>query len=142
MLIVSRQGARRTEGRRGVAAVEFAVVLPLLMFIFVVGCDWCRVFYVANTLDDCARSGALAASGIAYLERNLTDAQRETRGKNEATKDKANLKPELKPEQVTVVTASGVVTVTVDYSFKMIAPFPGVGSTWNLTRTVKIPTQP
>src|SRR5262245_46936247 len=92
----------RQSSSRGVAASEFAMLLPFIMFVFLVGTDWCRIFYAAHTLDDCARSGALAASGIAYQERNLSDSERESRGKSEALKDKSNLRPALQDSDVSV----------------------------------------
>src|SRR5262245_53517174 len=99
--------------RRGAAAVEFAVLLPFMTFVFVLGVDWCRIWYTAHTLDDCARSGALAASGFAYQERGLSDAQRQARGKAEAVKDATNLVPAFPESAVTVTTAGNFVTVTI-----------------------------
>ncbi len=49
-------------GRRGVAVVELAVLLPLLVFLFVVTVDFARVYYFSLTLQNCARAGAMYAS--------------------------------------------------------------------------------
>ena len=129
-------------GRQGVACAELAVVLPLIAFMFVLGIDWCRIYYAAHTLDDCARSGALSASGIAYQERDLSDAERIDRGKTEATKDGTNLKPALQQGQVTVTPSGDYVTVTVEYDFRTITPYPVIGGTWNLSRSVRMPVMP
>lgn len=117
-------------------------MLPFLAFAFVLGVDWCRIYYVAHTLDDCARSGALAASGIAYQERGLSDSERETRGKTEAAKDGTNLNPQLQGSDCTVATAGNYVTVTVQYDFQTIAPYPVLGGTWKLSRSVRMPVMP
>jgi hypothetical protein len=49
-------------GRPGAAAVEFAVLLPFLAFLFIIAIDWARVFYYSVTCLNCARNGALWAS--------------------------------------------------------------------------------
>src|SRR5690349_5758726 len=48
--------------RRGAAAVELAVLLPLLVFLFVITVDFARIYYFTLTLQNCARAGALYAS--------------------------------------------------------------------------------
>src|SRR5438477_7483392 len=48
--------------RRGVAAVELAVLLPFLAFLFVIAVDWSRIFYYSLTVSNCARNGALYAA--------------------------------------------------------------------------------
>src|SRR5436190_11146956 len=53
-------GAKRN--RRGAAVVELAVLLPLLVFSFVITVDFARIFYFSLTLQNCARAGALYAS--------------------------------------------------------------------------------
>lgn len=126
--------------RRGAAVVELALLLPLLMFIFVVGGDWCRIFYATHTLDDCARNGALAASGLAYQEHDLSDSERTARAVTQVLKDAANLNPPIEASNVSVVTAGNYVTVTVDYDFDTITSF--LVSEWRLTRSSRMPVQP
>ncbi|MCI0460169.1 MAG: pilus assembly protein [Gemmataceae bacterium] len=128
--------------RRGTAAIEFAILLPFLAFVFVLGVDWCRIYYAAHTLDDCARSGALAASGLAFQERGLSDSGRETRGKAEAIKDGTNLNPPLQESAVTVTTQGNYVTVTINYDFQTITLPSVIGGTWTLSRTVRMPISP
>ena len=48
--------------RRGAAAVELALVLPFLAFLFVIAVDWSRIFYFTVIVTSCARNGALYAS--------------------------------------------------------------------------------
>jgi Flp pilus assembly protein TadG len=51
--------ARRRKSRRGAAAVELAVLLPVLIFASMASVDFARVAYVQLTLQNCARNGAL-----------------------------------------------------------------------------------
>ena len=50
------------DGRKAVAVVELALVLPLLLILFVIAVDFSRVFYNAQVITDCARTAALFAS--------------------------------------------------------------------------------
>jgi Flp pilus assembly protein TadG len=133
---------RRRSCRPGTAAVEFAVLLPFIALVFVIGVDWCRIYYAAHTVDDCARSGALAASGIAYLETDLSAAERQSRGQTEAVRGGTTLDPPLQTSNVTVATASNYVDVTVSYNFQTITRLLRIDGTWNLTRTVRMPILP
>ena len=45
--------------RRGAAAVELALLLPVLVFCSMMTVDFARVAYVQVTLQNCARNGAL-----------------------------------------------------------------------------------
>jgi Flp pilus assembly protein TadG len=128
--------------RRGAAIVEFAVLLPLLTLVFLIGADWCRVYYAAETVNDCARSGALAASGIAYLEYELDDNERASRGRIEALKDGARLNPPLTNSGVTVTTSGDYVTVKVEYNFHSTTNMMSFGNTWRISRTVRMPILP
>ena len=54
--------AKGVQPRRGATVVELAVLLPLLVFVFVIAVDFARVFYYSLTLTNCARAGAMYAS--------------------------------------------------------------------------------
>ncbi len=49
----------RKQQRRGAAAVELAVMLPVLVFWAMATVDYARLAYVQVTLQNCARNGAL-----------------------------------------------------------------------------------
>ena len=119
--------------RRGVAAVEMAVLLPLLFFILLAVVDFARVFHYSTTLDDCARAGALYASEVADRSSDLSVA---AAARQAALADGASLNPPLTAEQVEVSVADGTASVTVHYQFRSITNFPGIPSTFDLTRTV------
>ena len=118
---------------RGVAVVELAVLLPLLVFLFLVAIDFARVFYFSLTLTNCARAGALYACDPSTAHESPF-ASTAAAALAEAT----NLTP-----QPTVTSASGAdtlgrryVSVTVNYSFQTITGFPGIPTTVPLQRTV------
>jgi len=141
--------------RRGAAAAELAVVLPLLVFLFVAVVDFGRVYYYALTVTNCARNGALYASdpqhqadspytvrdsdGVIDLNASVIQAAR------------AEAPAELR-EHLTVIPPNppggpgvGPVSVTVVYPFNTISRFPGIPDSWQLTRTVTMhyaPLQP
>jgi Flp pilus assembly protein TadG len=125
--------------RPAAAAVELAVLLPFLMFLFLVTVDWARVFYYSVIINNCARQGALyagdpvAATQSPYA--SVTDA---------ALADAKDLQP-----QPTVSTASGVdeannpyVDVTVTWQFPTVTNYPGIGSSVELNRTVRARVAP
>jgi Flp pilus assembly protein TadG len=130
--IASRQGVRR-----GVAAVELAVLAPFLALVFVITVDFARVFYYQLTINDCARNGALFGSDL----RSYTDAT------SLVVAGGATLNPPLTAEQVSVVKAKGSdgnpnVTVTVNYSFTTVTHFPGLRNTFNLKAATSMRVAP
>jgi Flp pilus assembly protein TadG len=128
-----------THRRDGVAAVELAVLLPFLAYIFAISVDWTRVIYFTVTVNNCARNGALYAadpySTTISPYATMTQA---------ALADASNLSP-----QPTVTSASGIdangyayVDCTVSYDFHTITNFPGVPSSTPVVRTVRVYTLP
>jgi Flp pilus assembly protein TadG len=127
--------------RPGAAVVELAILLPLLVFLFLVAVDFCRVFYFAQTLQNCAYSGALYASST--VGRPLTQTA-EAAAKQAAVSEGTSLKPPLADTQVSYTPADsqGDITVTVTYTFYTITNFPGLPSSVTLTRFAKMRTSP
>jgi Flp pilus assembly protein TadG len=135
---------RRSCARRGAATVELAILLPVLTFITVIGCDFARLFYASVTLGTCARNGAL------YESDPYTRAESPYKTAGEAaladasnlTGDPSNL-PTVDPT-VTGADETGrpYVEVTVRYRFRTIVSFPGVPTETNLARTVRVAEAP
>ena len=122
----------------GTAAVELAILLPFLAFIFVAGVDYARIFYYYLTVTNCARSGALYA---------CTDSSHaaDTKGIQSAAKtESAELSPQLTVSSTTGTDSSGnpYVAVTVNYPFKTIANLPGIPSAATVSRTVQMRVSP
>lgn len=117
--------------RRGAAAVEFALLLPLLCFLFVATVDFCRIYYFSVTVSNCARNGAL------YGSADIAHAQNSGGILSAAQKDAANLN--LDQLNISSTTdSSSYVSVTVSYPFRTITSYPGIPSQVNIVRTVRM----
>ncbi len=123
------------DARAGAAAVELAVLLPLLSILFVIALDWARVFYATVVVDNCARNGALYAIDP-YAQAKSPYASMQAA----ALADASNLTP-----QPTVTSTSGTdadgrqyMDCTVSYTFQTLTNFPGVPDTTVITRTVRV----
>jgi Flp pilus assembly protein TadG len=128
-------GARCPErAHRGAAAVELALLLPLLAFLFVVGVDFARVFYYSLTMTNCARNGAMWAcdptGSLNSPYKTVAEA---------ALADAGNISPSPTVTSQTFSDWKGTyVEVSVKWQFKTITNYPGVPSTLDLTRTVRM----
>ena len=125
---------RRSPARPGVAAVEFAVVVPFLIFLFIIAVDWGRIFYHSLIVENCARNGAIYASDLWATAKSPYSSLSAA-----ALADAPNLNPA--PD---VTSASGTdtygsyVDCTVSYTFKTITKYPGVPSNTPIVRTVRV----
>ena len=130
---------RGTEKRRGAAAAELAVVLPFLVFLFVIGVDFGRVFYFSQVIEHCARNGALYASDPKAPASALYSSVQEA-----ALADAVNLTPQPNVSSSTGTDADGnsYVDVTVTWQFNMIMGCLGVPDKVNLSRTVRMRSAP
>jgi len=110
--------------RRGVAAVELAILLPFLLLIWVFAIDWARIFYYTTTIMYSSRDGAYYASdypGI-YGYSSVTQA---------ALGETSN----LSPDPVVTSTDDGTyITVKVQWTFHTVTNYPGMPSSTDLTR--------
>ena len=127
------RGIATSRKRHGVAVVELAVLLPLLVFLFLLAIDFARVFYFSVTLTNCARAGAFYAS-----DPTTADESPFASAEAAALADATNLTP-----QPTISSTSGTdslgrryVSVTANYSFQTITGFPGIPNVVPLQRTV------
>jgi Flp pilus assembly protein TadG len=140
-----------------VAAVEFAVVAPFLVFMFVIAVDWARVFYYSIAVTNCARNGAFymsqqqsaATTGSPYTDSGYVNlyVNSKTPVTDAALADAPNLTP---TPTVTSTTGNDTygkyVEVTVSYPFKTVIDFSVgkflVPSSTNVTRTVRMYVPP
>jgi Flp pilus assembly protein TadG len=120
--------------RKGVAAVELAVLLPFLCFLLIVAVDFARIFYFSLTVTNCARNGAQYGSQSPVYALDTSGIAKA------ATMDAGNLNPNLLTVSSTTDSSTNptYVNVTVSYPFTTITSFPGVNSTTTLTRTVRM----
>ena len=129
----------RRHSRRGTAIVELALLLPFLGFAFAIAVDYARIIYHSQTIENCARAGAL------YACDSVTAAQSPYSSIAQAALvDAANLSPQPTVTSMTGTDTAGnsYVTVTVAGQFRTITGFPGIPSTVNLSRSVRMRTVP
>lgn len=125
---------RKSSDRRGVAAVELAILLPFLTFIALATIDFCRVFYYAMTVENCARNGAVYASEVFNTDAQYASIAAAT------ISDGQSLRPAMSTANVSTANATdadgnAVIRVTVTYTFNTITSYPGIPSSVTLTRT-------
>ncbi len=133
-------------GRLGMAAVELAVFLPFLVFIFLIAVDFSRIFYCSLTIANCARNGAVFASQVNNSQ-SWQGGTAFTNVQQAALADGGNLNPPLTNSNVTVsqgldADGNSCVTVSVSYTFQTIANFPGIPYSTNLVRKVQMRVAP
>ena len=131
-----RKGRR---GRRGVAAVEFALLLPILTLLFVLAVDFSRVYYSALTVTNCARAGAIWASDPKAQPESPFASMSAA-----ALADATNLSPTPTVTSGTGTDALGqsYVEVTVTYNFKSITSYLGTKGNVTLARKVRTAVAP
>jgi Flp pilus assembly protein TadG len=128
-----------SDRRAGVAAVELAVLLPLMSFLFVITVDFARIFNLSLTLTNCARNGAF------YGSDPLAAAQSTFTSIGQAAQAEApNLSPAPTVTSSTGTDGSGnpYVSVTVSGQFQTIFKYPGVPHTTTVSRTVQMRVAP
>jgi Flp pilus assembly protein TadG len=120
--------------RPGVAAVEMAVLLPVLAFLFVITVDFARIYYDTLTLVNCARNGAV------YGSQDPTHATDTAGIQAAALQDATNLTPSPTVSSTTGTDSAGFpyIDVTVSWTFQSITNYVGVPASVNLTRTVRM----
>ena len=118
---------------RGVAVVELAVLLPLLILLFMIAIDFARVYYFSLSLTNCARAGALYASDPSTADESPFSSVQQA-----ALADATNLSPQPTITSTSGTDASGrrYVSVTANYTFQTVTGFPGIPTQVPLRRTV------
>jgi Flp pilus assembly protein TadG len=122
-----------------VAALELAVVVPVLLLLFIIVIDYGRAYFYSMTIETCARNGAL------YACDSITSAQSPyTSVTQAALADAGSLTPPPTVTSTNGTDASGnaYVEVTVSWDFQPITRYPGLPSPLTLTRTVRMRVAP
>ena len=119
--------------RSGAAAAELALALPFLSVLFAVAVDYCRIFYMTQTIQNCAWVAAMYASGTAS---NPDAASPTAAAQQAAVAEGTSLSPPLDASQVSVSYQGGNAVVTVQYQFTAVTPLIGDRGTVTLTRTL------
>ncbi len=122
---------RRTAARPGSVAVELAILLPLLVFLAVIGVDYARVFSRTLILETASRNAAF------YACQDVNKAVDTAGIQAVAQKDLTDVSPTPTVTSSTYMGADGFlhVKVTVSMTFTTVTNFPGVPYQSNLSRT-------
>jgi Flp pilus assembly protein TadG len=142
--VVMRRGRARRSSRRGLAAVEFAVVLPLLTTILLGATDFGRFSHSAIAVANAARSGAAYASMNPW---NSSTQTAWTAGIRQAVTDELSQtvafdSTELTVNVTNIVEVGGLrrVSVQVTYPFSTTVTWPFLPSSFDLQQTVVMRT--
>jgi Flp pilus assembly protein TadG len=138
----ARVKSRRTDraaARSAAAAVELALLLPILTLLLVISVDFARLFYHHITITNCARNGAMwMCDPVAQATSKYATVDAAARA------DATN----LDPTKLTVSSTTGVggdgnpfAEVTVTYDFPLVTSYLGF-STQTLSRTVRMRIAP
>lgn len=115
-----RRPCARTRARHAAATPEFAILLPLLMFLFGIGVDWARAFYYHITITNASRNAAIWGSDSP--DRATDAAGIESIARRDTTSLGSGVSVESR-----VVNVAGVdyLRVKVSYEFQPITGLPG-----------------
>ena len=133
-----RDWGNGADRRRAAAAVELALILPVLCSIAAITIDYSLLFYHWSTITVCAYNGACYAS--------LNPTATSSAVSNAALVDASNLTnpaPTVgSPVTSTDSSNNKYVAVTVSYTYTTHFPWPGLPSSVALTRTLQIAVTP
>jgi Flp pilus assembly protein TadG len=136
---VAQDAIARAKSRQAAAAVELALLLPVLTFLLIISVDFARLYYHYVTITNCARNGALwLADPVAQSTSKYATVDAAARA------DATN----LDSSKLTVTSKTGVggdgnpyVEVTVIYQFRLVTTYLGFNAQ-TLSRTVRMRTAP
>ena len=128
-------GSRR---RKAAAAVEMALILPVLCSIAAITIDYSLLFYHWTTISVCAYNGACYAS----LNPSATNSAVSTAALVDATNLTSPSPTVSAPTFSKDANNNSFVTVTVSYTYQAHFVWPGMPSTVPLTRSIQIAVTP
>ena len=133
--MISRRIANYGGVRRGAAAVELALLLPVLLIILVGAADFAQVFRYAVIVTNCARNGAIYGSSSPTAYTDSAGIQ------TAALRDAGTLSPSVSSSHGTTTNGTDTysyVNVTVTYNVSMHCSYLGIASPLTLTRTIRM----
>jgi Flp pilus assembly protein TadG len=136
-MFVSPHRSRRA--RRAAAAVEMAIVVPFLAFMFLVAVDFCRIFYYTQAVTTGARNGALY----------LSDPNGPNQSRYATLQDAVQADADSSyASQLSVSSTSGTdavgpyTIITVNYTFNSLTRYPGIPATFAVSRSAMVRPAP
>jgi Flp pilus assembly protein TadG len=139
MLWFAQRKRNRPTIRPAAAAVELALLLPVLTLLLIITVDFARLYYHYMTITNCARNGALwLCDPVAQATSKYSTVDAAARA------DATNLDPSklaVSSTSGTDANANPYVEVTVTYQFPLITSYLGFNEQ-TLSRTVRMRTAP
>jgi Flp pilus assembly protein TadG len=123
---------RPAMSRFGAAAVELALMLPLLLVLFIVSVDFARIYYVTQVVTDCARRGAAYGANPDVADRSSYESIEEAAL---AASEGVDSPPVIAVTEQLDAGGNRCISVTATHSFSLISGFLGNQSTWTVSRT-------
>jgi Flp pilus assembly protein TadG len=120
--------------RRGSVAVELAVLLPLLMFLAVIGVDYARIFSRAIVIESASRNACYWAAQ--HPDKAIDDAGITAVAMRDLTEfTTGGVTPTVTVLRYTGTDTFQHVKVTVTVTFNTVTNYPGVPSSTALSRS-------
>ena len=154
------QKQRNAGQRRGVAAIQFALVLPLLVTIILAAVDFGRFAYTYIAVSNAAREGAAfgarnpwtSGTDAAWRLKLLAAVKGELGCDEEESRFAASNISLAIPTQTTIIAGKTTITtpvttdangtkrvgVQVTYPFSTLVAWPGIPARMDLSRTVEM----
>lgn len=127
------------KGRHGVAVVELAVILPLLVFLALIATDYARVFHFSQIVSDCARNGAMYASNVETAKDSPYVSAEEAAKANAPAWMRDKLTVTVKTQSRSFSSGNlNTVTVTVSYPFTTVTNFPWIPRQTTISKSVEM----
>lgn len=125
---------RKTSPRLGAAAVEFALLFPLLLIMFLVAVDFARIYRCTQIVADSARMGAMYLSNP-----DLSDKTPYATVQEAALACASNLSPPptVTSRDGTDARGNRYYEVTVTYNFSLVSRALGMLSSMTIKRSVQ-----
>lgn len=123
--------------RPGAAAIELAVVLPLLIFIFGAAVDYARIFHATQVVSAATGNGAQYASGTHWVPGSSNTANADA-ARAAILAEGAELDPPLSAENISITTDGAYSVVTVTYDMPLILNVLYSGRSVAISRTAKV----
>jgi Flp pilus assembly protein TadG len=129
---MSQQGARRRDDR-GAAAVEFALLLPFLIFLVAGLIDFAAAFNAQIQVSQAAQAGARAAA-LGYPQSVV-----EARARGASPTLLSGVGGATAPAVNVTACSGGTTTVTVTHAYAVPIPLPGMLTSFNITEKAVTP---
>ena len=119
-----RQKVRQRNRQRGVAAVEFALVLPLLLTVVLGAIDWGWYFFVNQLVTNAAREGARAGTLLPPRPTStVSQAESAAEAASLAYLERVSLEETGVAASYTTVDGTDAISVTITYPVGSLTGF-------------------